>query len=299
MNGTRHIEQDDLALFAMQLLSADESAAIVQHIESCAECRSELAAVQGDLAIYAHTVDLHSPPAQARERLLKQVGREKKVIPVARTPVVTEFPPRPAPAGSFLGADLGAESSSRSSYLDDDDDQPQPRGFGSRVLPWAGWAIAAGLAVAVGLLYQERSDLKTTVASQSGQLAHLNADVAAARQLMDMMNDPTALRVTLQKPQTAPVPQAKATYVADKGSLLFTASNMEPLPPYKIYELWLIPSDGHDPIPAGTFHPDDRGNASIIMPTMPKGVEAKAFGITIEDQAGATVPTMPIIMAGA
>ena len=33
MNGTRHIEQDDLALFAMQLLSADESAAIAHHIE--------------------------------------------------------------------------------------------------------------------------------------------------------------------------------------------------------------------------------------------------------------------------
>jgi anti-sigma-K factor RskA len=296
MNGTRHIEQDDLALFAMQLLTADESAAIAQHIESCEECRRELAAVQGDLAIYAHTVDLHSPPAQARERLLKQVAREKKVVPVARTPVVTEFPPRPAPAGSFLGADLGAESSSRS-YLDDDE-QPQPRGLGSRLLPWAGWAVAAGLAVAVGLLYQERTGLKDTVASQSGQLAHMTADAAAARQLMDMMNDPTALRVTLQKPQTAPVPQAKATYVADQGSLLFTASNMEPLPPYKIYELWLIPSDGHVPIPAGTFHPDDRGNASIIMPTLPKGVEAKAFGITIEDQGGATVPTMPIIMAG-
>jgi anti-sigma-K factor RskA len=299
MNSTRHIEQDDLALFAMQLLTAEESSAIAQHIESCAECRRELAAVQGDLAVYAHTVDLHSPPALARERLLKQVGREKKVIPAARTPMVTEFPARPAPAGSFLGTDLGAENSSRSSYLDDYDDQPQSRGFGSRVMPWAGWAIAAGLAVAVGLLYQERTNLRTTVASQSGQLAHLTADAAAARQLMDMMNDPTAMHVTLQKPQTSPVPQAKAIYVADKGSLLFTASNMDPLPPYKVYELWLIPSDGHDPIPAGTFHPDDRGNATIMMPTLPKGVEAKAFGITVEDPGGATVPTMPIIMAGA
>ena len=138
------------------------------------------------------------------------------------------------------------------------------------------------------------------MASQSGQLAHLTADAAAARQLMDTMNDPMAMHVTLQKPQTAPVPQARATYVADKGSLLFTASNMEPLPPYKVYELWLIPAaDGRDPIPAGTFHPDARGNANVIMPPLPKGVEAKAFGITIEDEGGATTPTMPIIMAGA
>ncbi len=51
MNATGHIEQDDLALFAMQLLPADESAAIAEHIESCAECRRELAAIQGDLAV--------------------------------------------------------------------------------------------------------------------------------------------------------------------------------------------------------------------------------------------------------
>ncbi len=292
MNGTRHIEQDDLALFAMQLLSADEAAAIVQHLESCGDCRRELAAVQGDLAIYAHTVDLHSPPALARERLMKQVGREKKVVPATRTPV-TEFPAHPASQGSFLGADLG-----NSRYLDDEDDQPKQRSVG-RLLPWTGWAVATGLAVAVGLLYQERINLRTTVASQSGQLAHLTADAAAARALMDTMNDPTALHVTLQKPQTAPVPQGRATYVADKGSLLFTASNMEPLLPYKVYELWLIPADGRDPIPAGTFHPDARGNANVIMPTLPKGVEAKAFGITVEDEGGATTPTMPIIMAGA
>jgi anti-sigma-K factor RskA len=296
MNGTRHIEQDDLALFAMQLLTAEESSAIAQHIASCADCRRELAAVQGDLAIYAHTVDLHSPPALARERLLKQVSREKKVVPVTRAPV-TEFPARPAPLGSFLGADLGAERRSSTSYLDEED-QPHSRGAG-RLLPWAGWAVAAGLAVGAGMLYQERETLRTTVASQSGQLAHLTADAAAARQLMDTMNDPMAMHVTLQKPQTAPVPQARATYVAEKGSLLFTASNMEPLLPYKVYELWLIPADGHDPIPAGTFHPDARGNANVIMPTLPKGVEAKAFGITIEDEGGATTPTMPIIMAGA
>ena len=46
--------------------------------------RRELAEIQGDLAIYAHTVDMHSPPAQARERLMKQVAREKKAVPIER-----------------------------------------------------------------------------------------------------------------------------------------------------------------------------------------------------------------------
>jgi len=34
------------------------------------------------------------------------------------------------------------------------------------------------------------------------------------------------------------------------------------------------------------------------MPPLPKGVEAKAFGVTVEDEGGATVPTPPIILAG-
>ena len=80
--------------------------------------------------------------------------------------------------------------------------------------------------------------------------------------------------------------------------LIFQANNMEPLQPAKVYELWLIPANGGNPIPAGTFHPDERGYASIIMPPLPKGVEAKAFGVTIENEGGSQTPTMPIIMVG-
>jgi anti-sigma-K factor RskA len=289
MSATGHIQQDDLTLFAMQLLSADEAAVIAEHVEQCAECRREVASLRGDLAAYALSVDLHSPPALARERLMKQVAREKKFVPVshaAHTAAPVEAPFRPS--STFLG--------SASSYHEEE--EPPRRSFASKVLPWAGWAIAAGLAVAAAGFYQERNALKTTVASQSSQLANLTANAAAARQLLDTMNDSAAMRVTLQKPLTAPVPQGKATYVADKGALIFTASNLDPLLPYKVYELWLIPADGRDPIPAGTFRPDDHGNANVIMPTLPKGVPAKMFGVTVEDQGGSTTPTLPIILAG-
>lgn len=301
MNTTGHIEQDDLALFAMQLLPSDEAAAAARHLEQCGECRRELAALQGDLAIYAHTVDLHSPPALTRERLMKQVAREKKAAPVNR-PQVREFPVRefpvidtPAPVVR-TSSTLGIESAyMRAAYQE----EPEPqRSFVSKALPWTGWAIAAGLALTAGDFYMQRNSLQTKVTATAGQLAQMTAEATAARQVLDTMNDATAMRVTLQKPQSAGVPQARATYVAEKGSLLLVASNMEPLLPYKVYELWLIPADGRDPIPAGTFHPDQRGNANLILPTLPKGVEAKAFGITVEDEAGATTPTMPIIMAG-
>jgi hypothetical protein len=281
MNTTGHIERDDLVLFAMQLLSKEDAAIAGAHIEKCPECLRELAEVQGDLAVYAHSVEMQAPPAGARDRLLRQVGQEKKIVPI-------EVAPEPElPIRGFGG---------RSSLTEDD---LPPRGFAGRVFPWLGWALAAGLAVTAGNFYMQRTALQGSLAEQKDQIAQLTADAATAHAVMETMTDRNAMRVTLTKAQTAPVPQARATYVAEKGMLIFQANNLEPLQPAKVYELWLIPANGSSPIPAGTFHPDEHGYASVMMPPLPKGVQAKAFGVTIENEGGSQTPTLPIIMVGA
>jgi anti-sigma-K factor RskA len=298
MSEQRRITSEDLALFAMQLLSKDETAEVAAYVAQSADARRELAEIQGDLAIYAHTVDLHSPPAQVRERLMKQVAREKKTVPIDR-PAVAEPGAREAKARpDAIFTESGAIVPS---YITEE--IPPKRGFASKVLPWVGWALAAGLAVTTGLLYRERGAIREAMreamTTQASTIDRLTADAAAARQVTDTMTDSTAMRVTLTKGKTAPAPQGRATYVASKGSLIFLASNLAPLQPGKTYELWLIPAAAEGtPIPAGTFRPDEHGNASVIMPPLPKGVEAKAFGVTVEDEGGATTPTQPIILTG-
>ena len=146
---------------------------------------------------------------------------------------------------------------------------------------------------------QQRQSLRDEVQSVNHQIALVTAQSNEARRLMETINDPSAQRVTLTLSKQTPVPQGKATYVPSKGALVFVANNMEPLEPAKVYELWIIPPGGSAPIPAGTFHPDAGGNASILMPKLPQGVNAKAFGITIENEGGSDTPTMPIVMAGA
>ena len=106
------------------------------------------------------------------------------------------------------------------------------------------------------------------------------------------------MRVTLVAAKAPPQPQGKAIYVRDRSSLIFLASNMPAVPSDKIYELWLIPTTGA-PIPAGLFKPDAHGSATVINPPLPGNVEAKAFAITVEPEAGSTTPTMPIVMVGA
>jgi anti-sigma-K factor RskA len=298
MSEQRRITSEDLALFAMQLLSKEETAEVAAYLAQSSDARKELAEIQGDLAIYAHTVDLHSPPVQVRERLMKQVAREKKALPIDR-PAVAETRVQEAAVGP--GTIFTESGAIVPSYVTEE--IAPKRGTAGKVLPWIGWALAAGLALTTGKLYYEREAMREAMRSamtaQANKLDQLTADVAAARLVMDTMTDGSAMRVTLTKGKTTPAPQGRATYVAGKGTLIFLANNLDPLQPGKTYELWLIPAAaGTSPIPAGTFRPDERGNASVIMPPLPKGVEAKAFGVTVEDEGGSTTPTQPIILAG-
>jgi hypothetical protein len=287
-SGTHHPDPADLTLYAMQLLTGEQADAIAHHLETCAPCREELARIFGDLAACALTVDIETPAAASRERLLKQVGREKKIVPIAQAQPLPQATPQPAVATfGRTGSVLSMESR-----------QPKPPASRS-ALAWAGWGVAAALAVAVSFLYGDRRALKEDLSAENGQIQRLNASAASSHQLMDALTDPRAVRVTLTaKPQPKSGPRGGVTYNPDKGTLVFLASDMDPLQTYKTYELWVIPQDGSAPVPAGTFHPDDQGNASVIMPDLPKGVAAKAFGVTIEDNGGSQTPTLPIIMAG-
>jgi Anti-sigma-K factor rskA len=290
--GPRHPAPEDLVLFAMQLFQPDESAAIAHHLESCPECRAELARIHSDLALTAATVELQSPPESARQRLLQQVAREKKIVTLPQP----QAQPDPHPPIAAFG-----RNGSILSIDDSIDDRPAKRGIGRTILGVAGWTVAAGLAIFASLEYIDRQTLRDTVTAQSGLVQRLTAEADNAHQLMDALTDPKAVRVTLSL-SAKPVPKAQpiggVTYNPEKGALVFLASNLDPLQTYKTYELWIIPADGAAPIPAGTFHPDDQGNASVIMPDLPRGVAAKAFGVTIEAEGGSQTPTPPIVLSG-
>jgi anti-sigma-K factor RskA len=148
------------------------------------------------------------------------------------------------------------------------------------------------------MTYQQNGDLKQTVAQVKQHDAKALASADEANELMEALRDPTAVHATLTSAEAKPLPAGRVTYVANKGSLVFIASNLAPLDPYKTYELWVIPVDGQ-PVPAGTFKPDERGFASVVLPELPKGVAAKAFGVTVEDAGGSLTPTAPVILKGA
>ena len=161
-----------------------------------------------------------------------------------------------------------------------------------------GWAAAAAVVVFAFSLWRENSQLKGALASASSQAAKSAREMEELRKIAAPLLEPEAQRVTLVAAKAPPQPQGKVFYLRNRSSLVLLANNLPALPAQKAYELWLIPTSGN-PIPAGVFKPDAHGSASVVNPPLPAGAEAKAFAITVENEAGATAPTMPIVMMGA
>lgn len=170
-----------------------------------------------------------------------------------------------------------------------------------RTIPWwsaVGWAAAAAMSLVVALLWKQNGDLAQRIASLQSDAGAQQAQLAQAKEIVNTLTAEDAQRVTLVAAKTPPQPQGKAIYLRRKGSLIFLANNLAPLPPQRAYELWLLPPTG-SPIPAGVFKPDSHGSATVVNPPLPPGVEARAFAITVEPEAGSAAPTSTIIMLGA
>jgi len=266
MTGAPHISQEDLALYALETLSHEESAALREHLSQCDICQAELAGLRGDLAMVALSVEQHPLPAGASERFAQRIADDVRSSPPAtKRAEVVEIDRR-----SRLGR-----------------------------AAWPGWLAAAVLLIVAGGLGFEVSVLQSRLDDQNSKIAALEANESRAKEVAEVLTAPTAQRVLLTTPKTPPAPTGRVVYLASRGELILQANNLAAVPTGKTYELWVIPADGSAPVPAGLFRPDAAGNGSVVLPSIPQGVKAKAFGVTVEDAAGSKTPTAPILLAGA
>ena len=332
-----HVPEDDLVLFALQLLPEDRMRQARQHTEGCDLCRSEIAKLQGDLVAYSMTADIVAPPPEARDRFLRQVAKEPRpILPPDPVPEPEPEPSapmvRPDPVDRFGRVDAGerielptrrrsdrAEPTERPSSEPvfatrqrrgfqveaAEEDEPEKPRRPSRmpwVLAWTGWAVAAGCSFVAGLQFHQRQQIQSTIAAQQARLDDVTKQSAHAQEALATLTAANSMQMPLHstvdvKPGTQTA-SAIAAYQADKGALIFIAMHMDPAPIGKTYELWLMPADGRNAMPVTTFKPDAQGNASVVMPQLPKGIPAKSFGVTLENEGGSDTPTLPVLLAG-
>ena len=255
---------EDLALYALNALEGDDRADLEKHLATCSECRLELEQLRGDGALLALSTMGPKPPVRARQRLLDSVAKEAAPT-LSQKARKDGAPTVMAPRRSWWGA--------------------------------LGWAATAAVILFAASLWKENAALRQSLASASAQAVQSARELDDLRRVAAPLIAPDAQRITLVAVKTPPQPQGKAFYLRNRSSLVFVANNMPALPPQKAYELWLIPMQGA-PVPAGVFKPDTHGSATVVNPPLPAGMEAKAFAITIENEAGASTPTMPILMMG-
>ena len=317
-----HYEMEDLLLYALEMLTPAERAAVDAHLGlgkpgledrgledrfsqaqtstldprgGCPHCRAELAAVQETIGSYAVAMaeaeSLATPPSASRERLLEAVGQPGTAgddLYAARTSAEPNQPAS-APLTSISSAAPGRAVAAS---------QPRSR-RGATAAAWIGWAVAATMALTATHFYQQSRSLRLGLATQQDQIARLSVERARAREVVSALTDRSAQRVTLTlaKSSAPPQPTGRATYLASKGTLIFLASHLDPLPAGKTYELWVIPASGAAPVAAGTFRPDERGNANVVTARLEGTGAAKALGVTIEASGGSSTPTLPILLA--
>ncbi len=280
-----HISEDDLLLYSLQSLSAGQTAATELHLEACPECRRQLSEIVGDLALLSLSVEPQPVPAGARERFFQRVASEPQ-LSAANSPAPTFEMPKSAPAAAV---------DPRLARTVIHGTKPRRNWF-PILMPWA---AAFALLILSGYLGNRNDRLNDLLDEDKGQIARLAAQAGRAQQVLDALTSPAARNVTLTEGKAAPPPTGHASYLADKGALVFVGNNLKPIPANKTYELWIIPADGKAPVPAGLFRPDEKGSASLVLPALLPGVPAKAFGVTIENAEGATSPTLPIVLSGA
>lgn len=163
---------------------------------------------------------------------------------------------------------------------------------------WLGWALAAVFAVAAAGLAHHIAFLRGQVNAAQGNAAQLQVQLQHANEIVDVLNSPNSVHVVLTETREPTHAVGQLSWLASKGALVFMAGGLKPLPADKTYELWLIPTLGKAPVPAGLFRPNADHGATVVMPPVPADTRVDRFMVTEEPAHGSETPSFPIVMQG-
>jgi|HubBroStandDraft_4_1064222.scaffolds.fasta_scaffold00728_9 anti-sigma-K factor RskA len=257
--------RDDLALYAVGALSSEESARLELHLAECSTCREELNSLSEAAAQIALAVEPTVPSAHFRAELMARLEEQRSVAV--------------APRDGRLPV-AGRQYQRRRAWF------------------WAPALATLAFALAFVAVWRQNRTLTGENRDLAARLATSRQTLDRAGELIRALTAPDAQHVSLVAAGAKVQPEAKVVYSSRQHSLVLLADHLNPLPAHKIYELWLLPANGSPALPAGTFKPDDRGSAALVLSQLGDGVAAKGFAVTVENEPGSAVPTMPIVLSG-
>lgn len=312
-NGMAHEEaREALEALALDALSVPERAAVLAHVDGCAACRHELAALETSAAELAYAVR-PVPMSEAqrdrvRGRLLRRAAAERTDAAHAPPALVLADRTPSHRSTTELASALDAHGEKPFHIL-----IPHAASEGvhhhTRFTAARAWwlATAASIVAAVSLasLYQvthERDTIRAAYQLAAGDRSvgrsvvdSLRALVADRDQLVANLTGPQVAVMTLASYGTR-APSARMFWDQSVNAWTFVAHNMPKPKAGRTYQLWLVTSKLK--ISAGTFMPGDNGDA-VVRATyaLPKDALA-AVAVTDEPAAGSLQPTTtPVLVA--
>lgn len=164
-------------------------------------------------------------------------------------------------------------------------------------ITYTGWAAA--FIIGAGLLWtlNQIKDLESTLTSAEienayleEQIAHAKTDLAASKNLLNILRDKDIISVPLGGQGEFANTYAKVYWNKNDNSIYLDAQGLPEAPAGKVYQVWSLKLNPLTPTSLGTiddFNTDDNKIFAIANAN-----ESEAFGITLEPEGGSETPTM-------
>jgi hypothetical protein len=163
-------------------------------------------------------------------------------------------------------------------------------------------ALAVGAAVYAARLQARVGDLEARLEQALTQASSADRAVADSRRVaaelqsaMGVLAAPDLVRIDLAGQPAAPGAGARALWSRARG-MVFTASNLPPLPEGRVYQVWVVA--GAAPISAGLLTPDPSGGGMSFFSTPPDIPPPSAVAVTLEPSGGLPAPTGAFYLLG-
>lgn len=249
---------------ALDDLDAREQSSLVAHLGACSPCRSDATALADTAGLLALVAPRRMPPASLRDRVMGAIAASEQRS-VDR------------PAASVVGFD--ALRRERTRY---------------RRLSFAGLAMAAALAVAVGALGATAAGLRTDLEAATRERDAAVAQLATTDEAMAVVLAPDHATATLTPDPIAAQASVYVVYRPGTTDAWLMAGNLPATPVDRVYQLWSADATGVHAL--ATFTCD--GTHACLAPY---GVDlggATATMITIEAVGGAQGAPGPQVAFG-
>ncbi len=256
--------------YALGALEGEERAAFEAHLAThCEHCRAELDRARALVAQLAYLAPEQAPPPHLQNRLMAAIAADAQRGPAPVTPRGSDV--SPAAWWNWLSG-----------------------------LSWA--AAAAALLFAVwthqqaALLEGQRAALEIQLRQEAARLSQTRTELARYEKVLAIVSAPGTIQVSLDPAKPA-APRVRAHW-NEKSGLVLTALQFPAPEAGRTFQLWLVPKKGN-PISAGIFSPDARGDVFHFVATSARVAATAALAISVEPAGGSPQPTSTPIWVGA